>query len=279
MTEVRASRWEGRTAEALAAEWGIPALHLFERVGSTNDAARALAEEGVPAGTAVLAEEQTAGRGRGGRRWVSAPGLGIWLSMVLRPFELPSPGLLPLRMGIAAAAVLEPFARPGAVQVKWPNDLLVAGRKLGGILCEGSWESAAPAFVVAGIGINAGHLPDDFAEELRPHATSLRIASGWSPPRAEVAGALARTLAALPARFAATLDERELGEMERRDALRGREVQVSGDPPVSGTALGINPHGALLVRTGAGVLRAVRSGTVRLAAPLPGESPFYAPSG
>ncbi|HEV2150031.1 MAG TPA: biotin--[acetyl-CoA-carboxylase] ligase, partial [Longimicrobiaceae bacterium] len=214
MIERRADRWEGGTAAELARAWGIPALHLFERVGSTNDVARALAGAGAPAGTAVIAEEQVAGRGRGGRQWVSPPGLGIWLSVVLRPAALPEPGLLPLRVGLAAAAALDPFARPGRVEVKWPNDLQVAGRKLGGILCEGSWEGAGVAFVVAGIGINAAHAPDDFPAPLRPEATSLRMASGWSPPRAEVAGALVRALAGLPARMGAVLSPAVLAELE-----------------------------------------------------------------
>ncbi len=266
MTDVRAERWEGRGAEELAAAWGVPAVHLFARAGSTNDAARALAEGGAPAGTAVLAEEQTAGRGRGGKSWASPPGLGVWLSVVLRPPALPAPGLLPLRVGLAAAEALDAFARPGRVEVKWPNDLQVEGRKLGGILCEGSWEGAAPAFVVVGIGVNAGHAPEDFPEELRPHATSLRVASGARPDRAEVAGALVRAVAGLRA-FAAALDAAECAGLEGRDALRGREVRVTGGPPLTGTALGINPEGALLLRTPGGVLRPVTSGTVRPVAP------------
>lgn len=264
MTDRAAERWEGRSAAELAREWGVPAVHLYSTLGSTNDVARALAERGAPAGTVVLAEEQTAGRGRSGRAWASPPGLGIWLSAVLRPTALPAPGLLPLRVGLAAAGALVPFARPGVVQVKWPNDLLVSGRKLGGILCEGAWDAGTPSFVVVGIGINAWHASDDFPEEIRPRATSLRIAGGWTPPRAEVTGALVRAVAALPPRLPATLDARELAELEARDALRGLPVQVRGaaGPALAGTALGINPEGALLVRTPEGALRTVTSGTV-----------------
>lgn len=271
MIEERTERWEGRAGAELAAAWGIPALHPFLSVGSTNDVARALAEAGAPAGTAVIAEEQRAGRGRGGRHWVSPPGLGIWLSVVLRPAELPAPGLLPLRVGLAAAAALDAFARPGRVEVKWPNDLLVAGRKLGGILCEGSWDAEGVSFVVAGIGVNAAHVPGDFPAVLREHATSLRMAAGWSPPRVEVAGALARALAALPARFAATLSDAELAELERRDALRGLAVRVAaeGAAPLEGVALGVAPDGALRLRTADGATVPVHSGTVR---PLGGAS-------
>lgn len=276
MIEERTEHWEGRAGAELARDWEIPALHLFHSVGSTNDVARSLAESGAPAGTAVIAEEQLAGRGRGGKHWSSPPGLGVWLSVVLRPAELPAPGLLPLRVGLAAAAALDPFAAPGRVEVKWPNDLLVAGRKLGGILCEGSWDSGGVGFVVAGIGVNAAQAPDDFPAPLLHLATSLRIASGWSPPRVEVAGALVRALAALPARFAAALSDEELAELESRDALRGLAVRVTSDgaAPLEGMAVGVAPDGALRVRTADGLIVPVRSGTVR---PLGDAAPAAAP--
>ena len=120
-------------------------------------------------------------------------------------------------------------------------------------------------FVVAGIGVNAAHAPDDFAAPLRDHATSLRIASGWSPPRVEVAAALVHALAALPVRFAATLSDEELAELESRDALRGLAVRVvsEGATTLEGTAVGVAPDGALLVRSADGLVVPVRSGTVR----------------
>jgi len=264
MIERRAERWEGATAVELARRWGLPAVHLYERVGSTNDVARALAEAGAPAGTAVLAEEQVAGRGRSGRPWSSPPGLGVWLSMVLRPEPLAAPGLLPILVGLAAAEALDPFVRPSRVALKWPNDLQLAGRKLAGILCEGSWDAGGPGFVVAGIGINVLHAEADFPPELREGATSVRIAAGWSPPRADVAGAVAgaiyRRLAAAPAELGGAVLEAVAG----RDALVGRGIRVTGGEELVGTAMGITPGGALLLRTAAGALRTVRSGTVRL---------------
>jgi BirA family transcriptional regulator, biotin operon repressor / biotin---[acetyl-CoA-carboxylase] ligase len=246
----------------LAERWGLPAVHLFERAGSTSDVARALAEAGAPAGTAVLADEQVAGRGRSGMAWQSPPGLGVWLSIVLRPPAAAAPGLLPILVGLAAADALDPFVRPARVAIKWPNDLQLAGRKLAGILCEGSWD-AAGGFVVAGIGINVLHAENDFPPELRDAATSLRIAAGWAPPRAEVAGAVAssiyRRVARPPAEFGGAL----LGALRGRDALLGRRVRVTGAESLTGTAMGVTPAGALLVRTSAGALRTVRSGTVR----------------
>ncbi|HET6231438.1 MAG TPA: biotin--[acetyl-CoA-carboxylase] ligase [Longimicrobiaceae bacterium] len=266
MTTRIANRYEGVPAENLAARWGIPALHLYERVGSTNDVARALADEGAPAGTVVLAEEQVAGRGRGGKGWASAPGLGIWLSIVLRPDALPSPGLLPILVGLAAAEAVDEFARPAVARVKWPNDLYFGERKAGGILCEGSWDAGKPAAVIVGIGLNVLHLPDDFPEEVRDTATSLRIAAGWAPPRAEVAGAIVREvmrgLASPPERLSGAL----LDRMRRRDALLGRPVRVTGAEELDGIAMGVTPEGALLVRSD-GVLRSVKAGTVRATGP------------
>ena len=265
MTEARVDRWEGATAAELAARWGVPAVHLFERIGSTNDAARALAEEGAPAGTVVIAEEQLAGRGRGGKEWASPPGLGIWMTVILRPASLPSPGLLPILVGLAAAEAIDAYVRPARAQVKWPNDIHLAGRKVAGILCEGAWEADRPGAMVAGIGINSGHAAGDFPPELRDVATSLRISAGWAPPRAEVAGAVAAGIVRLAGSPPAQLGGALLDALRARDALEGREVVVTGATPLTGTALGITPAGALLVRSDRGALRTVRAGTVRLA--------------
>lgn len=259
-----AERWEGAAADELAARWGLPAVHLFARTGSTNDAARALADGGAPHGTLVLAEEQTAGRGRSGRAWSSPPGLGVWMSMVARPSVLAAPGLLPILVGLAAAEAIDPFVRPVTTQVKWPNDLQLAGRKIAGILCEGSWDGARPGAVVVGIGLNVLHAPDDFPEEVRQTATSLRITAGWSPPRAEVAGAVASAVARALARPPAQLTGALQQALRRRDALEGRPVTVTGATETAGTALGVSPVGALLLRTPEGRLQTVTSGTVRL---------------
>jgi BirA family biotin operon repressor/biotin-[acetyl-CoA-carboxylase] ligase len=192
--------------------------------------------------------------------------------MVLRPSADAAPGLLPILVGLAAAEALDPFVRPARVAIKWPNDLQLAGRKLAGILCEGSWD-AAGGFVVAGIGINVLHAENDFPPELRDAATSLRIAAGWAPPRAEVAGAVASAIFRRLAHPPAELGGAQLDALRERDALVGRRIRVTGAESLAGTAMGITPAGALLVRTAAGALRTVRSGTVRLAeAPARAES-------
>lgn len=264
---MRTSRWDGLGVASLARQWGVPEVHAYARVGSTNDLARSLAESGCPDGTCVIADEQIAGRGRAERRWTSPAGLGVWMSLVLRPRGLRDPGVLPLVVGVAVARALDPFARPAVPQVKWPNDVLLANRKVGGILCEGSWDGDSLRFVVIGIGLNVLHSPEDFPVEIRDLATSLRIVSGWAPPREEIACAVAR--AVVEAMREPVLDTSRLEELARRDSLCGHEVTVT-EPlraEVRGIATGIAPDGSLLLRTPSGVLRRIRNGTVRRVAP------------
>jgi BirA family transcriptional regulator, biotin operon repressor / biotin---[acetyl-CoA-carboxylase] ligase len=254
-------------AMQLAGAWGIPHLLLLDEVTSTNDVARTLAEEGAPHGTAVLADRQTAGRGRQGRSWHSPPGVGIWLSLVLRPAHLCAE-LLSLRVGLAAARALTPFASPAELTLKWPNDLLVGGRKLGGVLCEAAWEGQNARFVIAGVGVNALQEADDFPEEIRGVATSLAEVAGAAPERLAAAGALASALAGLHGLERARLDPAELRELEGRDALKGRRVSVeSAGGSLEGIALGISTEGALRLREPGGRVHAVAAGSVRLADP------------
>jgi BirA family biotin operon repressor/biotin-[acetyl-CoA-carboxylase] ligase len=264
--ERTATRWEGCDAAELEREWGVPRVRLYESIGSTNDAARALAAAGAPGGTVVLAERQTAGRGRSGKPWSSPAGLGLWMSMVLRPPAETRPELIPLLVGIGVARALEPFS---AIEpkLKWPNDVQLAGRKVAGILCESVWDAGAPGFVIAGVGVNVLHAPADFPAELQGIATSLAAEGGMRPRRVEVAGAIVRAVLALTRAPTPLLDGPIAMEMEKRDALRGHRVAVyagtADAEPLAGTALGISPDGALMLRTEQGALRAVRSGTVR----------------
>lgn len=257
--------WEGSPAAALAAEWRVPAVHLFASVGSTNDVARRLAADDAAHGTVVLADEQLAGRGQSGRSWASPPGLGIWMSLVLRPEDLSAPGLLPLYVGLAAATALDDFCRPRRVRIKWPNDLFLGGRKLGGVLCEASWTAAGPAWVVVGIGVNVLQRAEEIPSEIRDSATSLRRETGRAAPRAQIARSLAVAIAELR-HFAP--DPELCGRLNDRDALRGKPVRIvdsaSGEHQLSGRAAGIAEDGALRVRTAAGELKHVRAGSVRL---------------
>jgi BirA family transcriptional regulator, biotin operon repressor / biotin---[acetyl-CoA-carboxylase] ligase len=261
--------WDGREVAELEREWGVVRLLACASVGSTNDVAASLAQSGCPAATCVLADEQTAGRGRKARTWVSPPGLGIWLSLILRPRELPEPGALPLLVGLAVVRALDGFCEPGVPMVKWPNDVLVGGRKLGGILCESAWSRSGPSHVVVGIGLNVLHEEGDFPPELREAATSVRLVGDRAPRRSDVAAAVVRSV--LGATSSPLLDDASLAELTARDALRGRFVVVedAGRGSVTGVAEGIGPDGGLRLRTDGGVV-AVRSGTVRIAGAVSG---------
>lgn len=238
--------YDGLTPVALAADLGVPLAVVYDSVGSTLDVAHDLAAHGAPSGTLIVADTQTAGRGRGGKRWTSEPGVGIWLTLIDRDVDPVVIELLALRLGLAAAAALEPFAG-GATQVKWPNDVYVAGRKLAGILVEARWRAGAPEWVAIGIGVNVRESPDV------PNAASLRAGT----MRVAVMRALVPALRTALARRGA-LDDTERDDMERRDMARGRVVERPG----AGTAEGVSPLGELLVRNADGAIDRFRAGSL-----------------
>lgn len=222
---------------------GTPRVH-HRLADSTNERARALAAAGAPHGTLVTAEEQSAGRGRQGRTWMAAPGAALLMSVVLRP---PTEGL-PLAAAVAVCEAVAPECL-----IKWPNDVLVDGRKLAGILVEGRPQEG---WAVLGIGLNVSTREEDFPAELRDTATSLAIA-GLGETTAEAV--LAPLLARLDARLRGPMEE-VLAEWRRRDALLGRAVRWDGG---EGTAAGIDADGSLLVDTGRGRV-ALTAGEVHL---------------
>ena len=255
-------RWDGRPVAALQRDWGVPALHALATCASTNDEARRLAELGAAHGTVVVADHQSAGRGRHGRAWVDRPAASLLLSMVLRPRGGGADAsALPLRVGLAAARALR--ARTGLdVRIEWPNDLVVADRKVGGVLCEAAYAEGRLDFVIAGIGINVETLPDGLDDATRTRATSLIDAGARDVARAELAGAIARGLAALAAD--GPIAAAELEELRALDSLVGRAVRLGAGR--EGVARGILPDGALVVDTGEGTI-SVRAGSVAPAAP------------
>lgn len=230
-------------------------LYLLDSVTSTQDRIQLLAMQGAPAGTAVLAAEQTAGRGRRGRTW-HAPRGGLWLSVLCRPTSEAAFEVLSLRVALAAAAVLEHHAGGIAVEVKWPNDLMLDRRKLGGILCEAHWQEEKVAWVAVGIGIN---LTNPVPLELENQAVTLEAhAPGLTP------AALAPDLVAAIVAASETdrhLSPRELQDFTDRDYLAGLALTE----PAPGTAEGITVAGLLKVRQPGGAVELVRSGTVVLA--------------
>jgi BirA family biotin operon repressor/biotin-[acetyl-CoA-carboxylase] ligase len=221
---------------------GRPRLHLRE-VDSTNRRARELAGAGAPHGTLVTATAQTAGRGRQGRTWSAPPGRALLLSVVLRD----PPPLLPL----VAAATVADVAGDSAL-VKWPNDVLVGGRKVAGILAEGRPQEG---WAVLGIGVNAAVRMEDLPAELRETAGTLGLRPGDLEP------CLERLLRALESRLAAGEAE-VLAELRRRDALADRKVRWDGG---EGTARGIDGAGRLIVERPDGATTALDAGEVHLA--------------
>jgi BirA family biotin operon repressor/biotin-[acetyl-CoA-carboxylase] ligase len=228
---------DGHDAAALATLLGAPRVALFDVLGSTMDEAHALAVRGAPAGTVVVALEQTAGRGRGGRRWESSPGAGLWFSLVERPGSTSGLDVLSLRLGLRLAPVLDRFAS-GAVRLKWPNDFLLDDAKLGGILIEARWRDTTLDWVAIGVGINL--LPPANV----PSATGL----GARTTRSALLAALfpaARSAAAVTG----SLTAEEYAQYASRDHAWGRRVSE----PAPGLARGITPDGSLVIETDAGL--------------------------
>jgi BirA family biotin operon repressor/biotin-[acetyl-CoA-carboxylase] ligase len=261
----RLDEWESVNVETWQRDWRLPRLLVLATTTSTNDVLRQLAETGAPAGTVVIAEAQTAGRGQAGRQWSAPAGKALLLSVLLRTaaeYTVPAdPSTTPIRVGLAICHAIALVANVD-VRIKWPNDIVHKGRKLAGILCEGA-SGANGAFVVAGIGVNVLQDQADWPPDLRTSATSLALLSGRDIARpALVAGLLDRLR---PFRLTGRgLDDAEMNDFLAFDALAGHTVTV--DRRIAGTACGINPDGALLVQTPAGI-HTVRSGTVRVLAP------------
>ncbi|MGH2950132.1 MAG: biotin--[acetyl-CoA-carboxylase] ligase [Solirubrobacteraceae bacterium] len=216
---------------------GRPRVHLRE-TGSTNERARALAAAGAPHGTLVTAGVQTAGRGRQGRTWTAPAGRALLLSLVVRD---PDP-LLPLRAGLGVADL----AGPGA-KVKWPNDVLVEGRKVAGVLVESRPQEH---WAVVGIGVNAALEEGD----LPAGAGTL----GRTPE--ELEAVLAELLAALEHRLAEAADD-ALAALRARDALLDRPVRWNGG---EGVGAGIDERGGLRVRLADGAITVLDAGEVHL---------------
>ena len=253
------SNWEGEPIRIWEDLWGIPRLEVYASLSSTNDRARQLAREGTPPFTTVIAEEQTAGRGRGGRVWESPSGKGLWLStLVSGAGREPSP-LIPILAGVAVARAVAVAAPGSSLAVKWPNDVMMDGRKVCGILCEAGGEGDG---IAVGIGINVSQRPADFPPDLRGAAVSLETAHGGPVSRSVLAGSLVQSLRTLLTHPRRRLDGPLVEEVGALDVLRGREVTVSTGP--SGRCLGVAPDGTLRVADEFGQVHAVRAGTVRL---------------
>jgi BirA family transcriptional regulator, biotin operon repressor / biotin---[acetyl-CoA-carboxylase] ligase len=237
--------------------------HYF-RIGSTNAAAMEAAAAGEPEGSVFFAEQQTAGRGRGGNSWESAASDGIYCSVILRPQLSPADALLlSLIAGIAVAEAVEQSTGLHP-DLRWPNDVLLEERKFCGILTEMNAEATRVRYLVVGIGINVNQA--SFSAELEPIATSLRIGGGHEWSRVQLAAALLKSLDAWYRRLSEDGAESRAAIFrnfeERSSFARARLVHVDEDGGYDGVTEGLDGQGFLLIRTDQG-LRTVLSGGVR----------------
>ena len=239
-------------------------ITVLETVDSTNNLAKRQALQGAPDGAIYLADEQTGGKGRLGRSFVSPPGCGIYLSVLLRPDC--SPSALPHVTAMAAVATCNAIeaacgVRPG---IKWTNDLILGEKKIVGILTELSaeWESGTLESLVIGIGINCNHRESDFPEELREKAGSIAMVTGHSVNRNHLAAKLIENLYTLSQGL--FRDKAQWMAQYAADCITlGRQVQIiRGDSIRHGVATGIDENGALLVRYDNGESGIVFSGEV-----------------
>ena len=243
---------DGVPARGLAERWGAPQAGVFRTLPSALDSVHELAAQAAPAGTLVLAEEQTAGRGRDGRTWRSPPG-GVWLGFLLRP-AVAELAATAIRVGLAVADAVDGVLGGPHAGLKWPNDVLVQDRKAAGILCEGRWHGDAPQWLAVGVGVNVAN---EIPAELAQRAVALRELKP-DVRRIDVLDHLVPALMKLTTRDA-RLSEAEIARFAERDWLRGRQLSH----PMYGRAAGLAPDGALLVDVAAGTVR-VREGSVKL---------------
>ena len=238
-------------------------VHYFEEISSTNTYARELAEHGAAEGEIVIAESQTHGRGRLGRRWESPPRRNLYLSVILRP-KLP-PRFAPQITLTAAVALAETVAAflPRPPTIKWPNDILFDGKKLAGILTEAACDAQRVDYVILGIGLNVHYRVEAMPEELRRRATSLADLAGENVSRESVLVRLIQDLDRCYGELEATGFEALRPRWEAHFGLRGRCVRVQlGDRAITGRALGIDREGALLVEDEHGQTRTIVAGDV-----------------
>jgi BirA family transcriptional regulator, biotin operon repressor / biotin---[acetyl-CoA-carboxylase] ligase len=240
-------------------------IQVFKETTSTNDVIEKLARDGVREGVVVFAESQTRGRGRLGRKWVSPANKGLWFSILLRPnlhpqetTQLTVVSATALRRAIIAQTGLQP-------EIKWPNDILIGGKKVAGILTELSAELDRVKHITLGIGVDVNVDAGELPPEVRKLATSLKIEAGRHISRVELAAEILRELDRDYARMCAGKFSSVADEWEAGCATIGKNVTVQmGDRKISGCAESLDDDGALLVRTGHGHLERVIGGDVTM---------------
>jgi BirA family biotin operon repressor/biotin-[acetyl-CoA-carboxylase] ligase len=240
-------------------------IRVFEQTSSTNDVVEKLARDGVKEGMVVFAESQTRGRGRLGRRWLSPPRKGLWFSVLLRPDLQPQAAT---QLTVAAATALLRAIRDQAgitPEIKWPNDILIKGRKVAGVLTELSAELDHIKHLTLGVGVDVNLNASEFPAELRKTATSLKIESGRPIHRADLAAAILRELDRDYERIRSRRFDEVADEWEAHCTTLGRRVTIQvGDRVLQGEAEALDDDGALLLRTQHGHLERIIGGDVSL---------------
>jgi BirA family biotin operon repressor/biotin-[acetyl-CoA-carboxylase] ligase len=247
----------------LKTRWlGQAAIHCIEVLGSTNTEATRLGKEGAPEGTVIVAEAQERGRGRLGRSWVSPSESGLYVSFIVKPACSPEESTrLTLAAGIGVACAVQGVGvQP---QLKWPNDVLIAGRKVGGILTEAVFKQSRIDFAVVGIGVNVNTEPHEFPVQVRDIATSLRISLGQPVSRIRFLQALLFEQERWYELFSGGDFEEILRSWRQFDTTLGKEVEVVlPNKRVVGVAEALESDGALLVRDESGASIRVVAGDV-----------------
>lgn len=238
-------------------------IRVFEETTSTNDVIEKLARDNVKEGVVVFAESQTKGRGRLGRKWMSPPRKGLWFSVLLRPSMRPA---TVTQLTIAACTALFRAIRlqTGLTpEIKWPNDILIGGKKVAGILTELSAELDKVKYVILGMGVDVNLGAGEFPPELRKLATSLKIETGQRQDRAGLAIKILRELDHDYDRIGAGQFEAVADEWEEHCTTLGHNVVIHiGDRTVRGSAESLDTDGALLLRTQHGRLERIIGGDV-----------------
>ena len=241
-------------------------LEFLKLTASTNADAFRLAEDGAIEGTIVLADSQTGGKGRRGRVWSSPAGVNLYCSVVLRPAIMPHEApQLTFLSAVAAARAIEQTTKL-APEIKWPNDLLISGKKVAGLLNEMSAETDGINFVILGIGVNLNMTADQFPDDLRQPATSLLLESGERVDRSRFTSTMLNELDRLYADFLVHGFGPVREEWQRRCNASGRQVLVndSGTECTGGRFIGIDSDGALLLRSEDDILHRITCGDVRV---------------
>lgn len=240
-------------------------IRVFEETGSTNDIVEKLARDGVKEGVVVFAEAQTRGRGRLGRKWLSPSRQGLWFSVLLRPNLRPQAATqLTVAAGTALRRALheQTGLKP---EIKWPNDILIGGRKVAGVLTELSAELDHIKHLILGIGVDVNLGAAEFPTELRKTATSLKLETGRHLQRAAVAAAILRELDRDYERIRAQRFPELADEWEQHCATLGNRVSIQiGERTLQGMAEALDEDGALLLRTQHGRLERIIGGDVTL---------------